>query len=80
MNINGSVKSVRKKIPRSWKKIVYLLRLEKGNATVVVKPTMTMLTAPSVCLPPSLNGASTKIRKYKPASNWLIVKSDLVCV
>ena len=72
MKINGNAKSARRKTPRSWKKTAYLLRLEKGNVTVVVKPTITMLTATSVYLPPSLSGASTKIKKHKPTSNWLM--------
>ena len=72
MTINGSATSARRTILRNWKKIVYLLRLEKGNVTVVVKPTITMLTATSVYLPPSLSGTSTKIKKYKPTSDWLL--------
>ena len=72
MKTNKSVKNARKKIPRGQKKTAFLLRLEKGNVTVVVKPTMTVLTATSVYLPPSLSGASTKIKKCKPTSNWLM--------
>ena len=70
MRTNENMKNTRRRIPRSWKKIVSLLRLAKVDVGVVVKRTMTLLTATSACLPPSLSGTSIRTRKHKPVSAW----------
>ena len=64
-----NAKNARRKAQRSWKKTVHLLRLEKANVIVVEKQTTIVLIAPNAFQPPSLSGALTRTRKFKPTSN-----------